>query len=104
MRTGVEAWRWPEEQSDAARQVHRNREKRCGSLLLVGKLRERRNFNNTLPGMSRVSLRTAMVASRPMVKNSAKKITATIRTGMTHPGAIVRRQHRGFGDRRHLAW
>jgi hypothetical protein len=56
------------------------------------RLPERRNFN-TLPGMSRVSLRTAIVASRPIARNSAKKITATIRTGINHPGGIVRRRH-----------
>ncbi|MGC2210003.1 MAG: hypothetical protein WA532_07805 [Candidatus Korobacteraceae bacterium] len=97
----VSARQSPEEQSrrGKATAIVKNAAEAC---YLCGKLLARRDFN-TLPGMSRVSLRTAIVASRPIARNSAKKITATIRTGINHPGGIVRRRHRCFGDRRHLA-
>ena len=65
-----------------------------------GELRMRLNFH-TLPGMPRVSLRTATVASTPITTNSAKQIAAITRIGIGHLNLIVRRRLPLFGDPGH---
>jgi len=60
-----------------------------------------RLYFQTLPGIPRVSLNTATVASTPMTRNNAKQIAAITRMGIGHLTLIVRRPVHLFGDAGH---